>query len=54
MVLNAFKFQNDVYLLQSRPITTLGAMSYWEILHEFDTPVMSTDDCFTFANVGEV
>lgn len=29
-------------------------MSNWEILHEFDSPVMSPDDLFSFANVGEV
>lgn len=47
-------YENNVYLLQSRPITTLNALSNWELLHEMDTPVMSPDDLFTFANVGEV
>lgn len=44
----------EIYLLQSRPITTLNAMSNWELLHEADTAVMSVDDTFSFANVGEV
>lgn len=44
----------EIYLLQARPITTLNAMSNWELLHEADTAVMSDDDTFSFANVGEV
>lgn len=29
-------------------------MSNWELLHELDTAVMSTDNMYTFANIGEV
>lgn len=42
-------------MLQSRPITTsTNSYSSWELLHEFDTAVMSDEDLFTFGNVGEV
>lgn len=42
-------------MLQSRPITTsTKSYSSWELLHEFDTAVMSDEDLFTFGNVGEV
>lgn len=46
--------QNNIYLLQSRPITTLGQLSNWELLHEMDSPIMSKKDLHSFANVGEV
>lgn len=46
--------QNQFYILQSRPITTNNQLSNWELLHEMDTAVMSPDDLFSFANVGEV
>lgn len=35
-------------------MTSLNAFSSWELLHEFDTVVMSEDDLHTFGNVGEV
>lgn len=35
-------------------MTSQNTFSSWEILHEFDTAVMSEDDLATFANVGEV
>lgn len=47
-------FQDSIYLLQSRPITTLNAFSNWELLHELDSPIMSEDEHSSFANVGEV
>ncbi|KAG4076423.1 hypothetical protein HA402_005866 [Bradysia odoriphaga] len=46
--------KDTIYLLQSRPITTLHAYSNWELLHELDTPIMAADDYTSFANVGEV
>lgn len=46
--------QNKIFLLQSRPITSTTAFSSWELLHEFDTAIMSADDLHTFGNVGEV
>lgn len=41
-------------MLQSRPMTSKNIFSPWELLHEFDTAVMSDEDMFTFGNVGEV
>lgn len=47
-------YQDKLYLLQSRPITTLNTWSPYEIYHEFDTPIYSEDSLHTRANVGEV
>lgn len=47
-------FQDKIHLLQSRPMTSTKSFSSWEILHEFDSAVMSDEDLFTFGNVGEV
>lgn len=35
-------------------MTTINSFSSWELLHEFDTAVMSAEDYSTFGNVGEV
>lgn len=35
-------------------MTALNAYTSWELLHEFDTVIMSDDDLHTFGNVGEV
>lgn len=35
-------------------MTSTTAFSSWELLHEFDTAIMSADDLHTFGNVGEV
>lgn len=43
-----------MYLLQSRPITTLNNWSDWELQHEFDTPIFSEESLYTRANIGEV
>lgn len=43
-----------IYLLQSRPITSLNQFSDWEFTHEFDTPIMSEEDLCTTATVQEV
>lgn len=49
-----FHIQGTLYLLQSRPMTSTGSYTSWEIMHEFDTAVMSEEDYFSFGNVGEV
>lgn len=43
-----------IYLLQSRPITSLNNFTDYEIIHENDTAIMSADTMFTKANVGEI
>lgn len=35
-------------------MTSTNVFSPWELLHEFDTAVMSDEEIFTFGNVGEV
>ncbi|XP_055693663.1 uncharacterized protein LOC129796030 [Lutzomyia longipalpis] len=47
-------FDGKIYLLQSRPITTLDAFTDWELAHEFDYPIMSPQDARSTANVQEV
>ncbi|CAL7941056.1 unnamed protein product [Xylocopa violacea] len=44
----------NIYLLQARPITSLYAWTDFELTHEMDTGVPSDIDIITFANVGEV
>ncbi|XP_076168383.1 rifampicin phosphotransferase-like isoform X2 [Ptiloglossa arizonensis] len=44
----------QIYLLQARPITTLYTWTEFEITHELGTGVPSDIDILTFANVGEV
>ncbi|XP_043593465.1 putative phosphoenolpyruvate synthase [Bombus pyrosoma] len=44
----------NIYLLQARPITTLYTWTDFELMHELDSGVPSDIDIFTFANVGEV
>lgn len=46
--------EDKIYLLQSRPMTSTGAFSSWELLHEYDTAIMSADDMHTYGNIGEV
>lgn len=46
--------ENKIFLLQSRPMTSTAAFSSWELLHEFDTAIMSAEDLHTFGNIGEV
>jgi phosphoenolpyruvate synthase/pyruvate phosphate dikinase len=41
-----------LFLLQSRPITSLDTFTDWELQHEFDTAVDSERDISTKANVG--
>lgn len=46
---------NKIYLLQSRPITSLNNFTDFELVHENDNAVMSnTMNVWTRANIGEV
>ncbi|CAK9798813.1 Probable phosphoenolpyruvate synthase [Anthophora quadrimaculata] len=44
----------NIYLLQARPITTLYSWTDFELTHELDSSVPSDIDIITFANLGEV
>lgn len=43
-----------MYLLQSRPITTLYTWTNFELTHEMDFPLLTDQSIFTVANVREV
>lgn len=43
-----------IYLLQSRPISSLNNFTDFEIIHENDSAVMSVNSLLTRANIGEV
>lgn len=43
-----------MYLLQSRPITTLTSWTDFELTHEQDTPCVTENSLYTIANTGEV
>lgn len=45
---------DKIYLLQSRPITSLNNFSDYEIIHENDSAIMCQNMVYTKANVGEV
>lgn len=47
-------FKDHLYILQSRPVTTLDQWSDEELTHEFDSPHVSNDTFYTRANIGEV
>ncbi|XP_011496926.1 PREDICTED: uncharacterized protein LOC105361447 [Ceratosolen solmsi marchali] len=47
-------FQDNVYLLQCRPITSLNTWTDFELTHELGSGVPSDSDILTFSNVGEV
>ncbi|XP_056640414.1 uncharacterized phosphotransferase YvkC-like isoform X1 [Diorhabda sublineata] len=47
-------YKNKLYLLQSRPITTLNGWSDFELSHEMDTPLRTKKAFFTTANIREV
>ncbi|GJQ79831.1 hypothetical protein Trydic_g23295 [Trypoxylus dichotomus] len=47
-------WKENLYVLQSRPITALNSWTDWELEHEFDTPIYSEQSAYTRANVGEV
>ncbi|XP_075969916.1 rifampicin phosphotransferase-like [Anticarsia gemmatalis] len=46
--------ENEIFLLQARPITSLDRWSEEELLHELDSPVMADDELVSFGNTGEV
>ncbi|XP_071444173.1 rifampicin phosphotransferase-like [Hetaerina americana] len=46
--------KNQIYILQARPITALDSWSEFELLHEFDSPVVTDSEVTTRANTGEV
>lgn len=47
-------YEDEIYLLQSRPVTIENPMSDFEIMHEFDTATRTDEEHFSTANVGEV
>ncbi|PZC85674.1 hypothetical protein B5X24_HaOG215944 [Helicoverpa armigera] len=46
--------ENEIFLLQARPITSLDRWTEEELLHELDSPIMADDDLTSFGNTGEV
>ncbi|CAH1955179.1 unnamed protein product [Acanthoscelides obtectus] len=46
--------EGNLYLLQSRPITTLSLWSDYEFDHETDSPILTNTSVLTIANVKEV
>ena len=45
---------NQIYLLQSRPITNLDNWTEWEAMHDMDSGQQSESEYFSRANLGEV
>ncbi|KAK3592024.1 hypothetical protein CHS0354_031535 [Potamilus streckersoni] len=45
---------DTVYILQARPITTLDQETDEELVHEFDTPVVSDSERLIQGNIGEM
>ncbi|CAG2109509.1 unnamed protein product [Medioppia subpectinata] len=45
---------DEIYLLQSRPITNLNNWSDWEAMHEMDSGQQSESEYYSRANLGEV
>ncbi|CAL1271866.1 unnamed protein product [Larinioides sclopetarius] len=46
--------EDKIYILQSRPVTNVAAVTDNEIKHEFDAPLRCENEYFSVANVGEV
>ncbi|OXA63662.1 putative phosphoenolpyruvate synthase [Folsomia candida] len=44
----------DIYVLQSRPMTSLDAWTDFEIMHQFDSSIRTRIELLTRANAGEV
>ncbi|XP_067905235.1 rifampicin phosphotransferase-like [Heterodontus francisci] len=44
----------NIYLLQARPVTTLGIESEFELMHEFDSPLSLDYLWMTTSNIGEM
>ncbi len=40
--------------LQARPVTTLYQESEWEMIYEFDSPLVSDMELMTTANAGYI
>ena len=47
-------FIDEVFILQSRPITTIHRLSDWELEHEYDSAQPTDEEICTKANLGEV
>ncbi|GIY42577.1 probable phosphoenolpyruvate synthase, partial [Caerostris extrusa] len=45
---------DEIYILQSRPVTNVAAETDNEIKHEFDAPLRCENEYYSVANVGEV
>ncbi|XP_052812980.1 uncharacterized phosphotransferase YvkC-like isoform X2 [Mya arenaria] len=45
---------DKVYLLQARPVTTCDQDTDEDLIHEFDTPVMTDRERITIGNIGEM
>ncbi|KAJ8982197.1 hypothetical protein NQ317_013499 [Molorchus minor] len=46
--------KDRLYLLQSRPVTTLNSWSEFELTHELDYPIVTNKVVLTIGNLGEV
>ncbi|RZC38860.1 PPDK N, DUF4137, and/or SBF domain containing protein [Asbolus verrucosus] len=46
--------QGQLFLLQSRPVTTLNSWTDFELLHEFDLTTLTDDLVYSIGNTGEV
>ena len=44
--------QDRIYLLQSRPVTSLAGWSEQELTHEHDAALLTDHECITGANTG--
>ncbi|KAF8792169.1 putative phosphotransferase YvkC like protein [Argiope bruennichi] len=47
-------WNNNLYIFQSRPVTSGSGETDFEIEHEFDGPLRNEDDYFTVGHIGEV
>ncbi|KAF8792170.1 putative phosphoenolpyruvate synthase like protein [Argiope bruennichi] len=47
-------WNNNLYIFQSRPVTSGTGETNFEIDHEFDAPLRCEDEYFAMCNVGEV
>ncbi|CAH0695045.1 unnamed protein product [Spodoptera exigua] len=46
--------ENEIFLLQARPITSLDRWTEEELLYELDSAIMADDELISFGNCGEV
>ncbi|XP_043247024.1 putative phosphoenolpyruvate synthase [Amphibalanus amphitrite] len=46
--------KDQIFLLQSRPVTSLAGWSELELTHEHDAALLTDHECITGANTGEV